>query len=626
MKSGDVGALFARLGVTLDADSINSATAELNRSFGGMSAAMKRETKAGAESLRLVGESLDIHMSRPLARVIAQIPGVGTALASLGGATFGTAGIIAIGAYIGEKLVPYIETAAKKYGLIGESADEMGKRVTSALEDTIKSLQRAADMQDKYNRLVLDLKGGAFEQAHIENLKKESDELQKQTAQLLEQQVIASQSQTWWQSLLNKIAETSGTAGALVPSHPNGKYVPLAGNDEAVNKIGDALKVVNDRLHQVMDEMTVSGWQKFRDDTDAATKALDAFNKKMLEFKMHTDQGITNPGEFAAWEQQRINGMKMPAGPAPQFAAPAMPLYGGTTQAMDLFKLQTDQESRMSALRDIINSVNTPEEKYLDTLKRLSELMNAKDGPVLTQDQYNRAVLQAGEALEQAQKKVDKWQGGLKAFYDDLKQQTNAGRFTFDILRTGLQGFENETIQSLLRGRADWKAYFDDIAAMALKFVMDKAFTQLFGNLLGGKKTDQMAAAATQMAAGTLMTSAAATQLTAANIMAASGGGGIGAGWGAIGSLAGMLASGGDVTPGSSYLVGEAGPEIFTPGSSGIVSPIGGGDTNYYIDARNAQNPAEVELRVRQAINESHRRAVAEAVTLVSEQQKRRRF
>jgi hypothetical protein len=44
-------------------------------------------------------------------------------------------------------------------------------------------------------------------------------------------------------------------------------------------------------------------------------------------------------------------------------------------------------------------------------------------------------------------------------------------------------------------------------------------------------------------------------------------------------------AGGGDVTPGSSYWVGERGPEMFSPTSSGSIQPAGG-VTNIYVDAK----------------------------------------
>ena len=45
--------------------------------------------------------------------------------------------------------------------------------------------------------------------------------------------------------------------------------------------------------------------------------------------------------------------------------------------------------------------------------------------------------------------------------------------------------------------------------------------------------------------------------------------------------FAGARALGGPVAPGGSYLVGERGPELFTPGASGMITPNGamGGNT-----------------------------------------------
>ena len=47
---------------------------------------------------------------------------------------------------------------------------------------------------------------------------------------------------------------------------------------------------------------------------------------------------------------------------------------------------------------------------------------------------------------------------------------------------------------------------------------------------------------------------------------------------------------GGPVMAGSSYLVGERGPELFTPGRSGFITPNGAGAVTIYqnVDARGA--------------------------------------
>jgi hypothetical protein len=65
---------------------------------------------------------------------------------------------------------------------------------------------------------------------------------------------------------------------------------------------------------------------------------------------------------------------------------------------------------------------------------------------------------------------------------------------------------------------------------------------------------------------------------------------------------------GGPVSSGSSYLVGERGPEIFTPSSAGNIisnqkSMSGGkGGSTYYIDARGADQTglARLEAMIRQ--------------------------
>ena len=60
-------------------------------------------------------------------------------------------------------------------------------------------------------------------------------------------------------------------------------------------------------------------------------------------------------------------------------------------------------------------------------------------------------------------------------------------------------------------------------------------------------------------------------------------------GLGGIGEAIGARASGGPVIGGERYIVGENGPEVFTPGRSGGISPMGGGPVvNVTINASGA--------------------------------------
>ena len=82
------------------------------------------------------------------------------------------------------------------------------------------------------------------------------------------------------------------------------------------------------------------------------------------------------------------------------------------------------------------------------------------------------------------------------------------------------------------------------------------------------------------------------------------------------------LAGGGNVSSGGAYLVGENGPEIFSPRSSGAIIPmshIGGGTT--YIDARGAD--LGVLNRISRAQEATGRTAVSGSVQAVNERNHR---
>ena len=78
-----------------------------------------------------------------------------------------------------------------------------------------------------------------------------------------------------------------------------------------------------------------------------------------------------------------------------------------------------------------------------------------------------------------------------------------------------------------------------------------------------------------------------------------------GGGFLGLGTLfGGARAAGGPVSAGRSYLVGERGPELFTPASAGMVTPNGAiGGNVFHIDARGA-TPG-METRIKQAVKEA---------------------
>lgn len=103
--------------------------------------------------------------------------------------------------------------------------------------------------------------------------------------------------------------------------------------------------------------------------------------------------------------------------------------------------------------------------------------------------------------------------------------------------------------------------------------------------------------------------------------------GGEGSIWSVI--FGGGKATGGDVSGGTSYLVGENGPELFTPGSSGNITPNnmlrsgGASSPQIYIDARGT-DAAAIYANVRRAITDSAQQSALAAILGGAEIQLRR--
>lgn len=406
----------------------------------------------------------------------------------------------------------------------------MGKRVTAENENIISTLKQAADMQDKYNRLVLNLQGAAYDDAHLKDLQRQTEEIQKQIAATLLQEDLAYQKPTWYNKLFNAASEMA----ELQHGNTSGNAAKwISGDTDAANKLDEAMQPLIKRFAELEDSIKETGWEKFRHGADEAAESAKKLQSILQEVSNLPMISRTHGLELPLPSGDPTGLLEAGRQLEKMQTTPKMPIYGGSKEAMDLWKVTNDQTAATAKLQEILTSIQTPQEKYNQEVKELNALK-----PQLTVEQYQLALHKLADDLEQAQKKVDKLDGGFKAFVDGLKVNSDTGKGIFDGLNAGLDGFENETIRILEGGRSEWHKFFDDLAAMAMKFAMQKSLSQLF-----------------------------------ASFMSPPGGSGpsLSTMWSATSMLSGALAGGGDVTPGSSYLVGENGPEIFSPSSAGTV-------------------------------------------------------
>jgi len=88
----------------------------------------------------------------------------------------------------------------------------------------------------------------------------------------------------------------------------------------------------------------------------------------------------------------------------------------------------------------------------------------------------------------------------------------------------------------------------------------------------------------------------------------------------ALGKITGK-ANGGPVMSGSSYIVGERGPELFTPNASGMITPnnrMGGGNTTINLNVTGAIDPEGTARSIINLLNNSFYRGTGGSTALVS--------
>ena len=86
-----------------------------------------------------------------------------------------------------------------------------------------------------------------------------------------------------------------------------------------------------------------------------------------------------------------------------------------------------------------------------------------------------------------------------------------------------------------------------------------------------------------------------------------------------IGAFGGGKAAGGPVRSGTSYLVGENGPELFTPNASGMITPnnrLGGGNTTINLNVTGAIDPEGTARSIINVLNNSFYRGTGGANSL----------
>ena len=155
----------------------------------------------------------------------------------------------------------------------------------------------------------------------------------------------------------------------------------------------------------------------------------------------------------------------------------------------------------------IFEQTRTPLEQYHAQIARLNELLSLG---AINQDTYNRAVTQAQDAFDKASEGAEE-----NLFSLEKVGQTIAGTVT-------------SAFQGLIDGSKKLKDVLKDLLSQLASMAINSAFKAIIGGVFGG-------------------------------------------GGGLLGSILGFRANGGPISAGNPYVVGERGPELIVPNTSGSV-------------------------------------------------------
>jgi hypothetical protein len=361
----------------------------------------------------------------------------------------------------------------------------------------------------------------------------------------------------------------------------------------AIARLNAALAEEQDHLKNLAAAYDASQQTKFAEELSKETNSVQQ-NIEALQGKIAATQlGAEALREYAV--QQQLNNYLQ----THQGMNAASPEYEAYKQALEQ---QSQEEQRLADISSVDAQVkikNIQEEIIrLETLRReyesLGEDTTAIDAKI-HEDQQQMIKDQT-----QLLTATNSWTNGFKAGMLNIQNQAQTTAQIINDSMTKLStGIVNQFALMAEGSKTSWKSMLNAISMEIEKFIMSSLIQKFIG-MLGGL-----------LFPGANM---------GGNLPLAPAGSG-----GANLSMPG-LASGGDVTPGSTYLVGENGPELFTSSTAGSIIPNGkiGGSTNnvnYVIDARGAD--AGAEQRIRMALRDVEQRSVMRAVATVQDMHKR---
>ena len=344
-------------------------------------------------------------------------------------------------------------------------------------------------------------------------------------------------------------------------------------------------------------------------------------------------------------------------------AMPDLVHGGGVAGAMAAFAEEPRKQIEM--MKKAFDEALTPTEKLTIAQRELDLILKNRDGTFRAGAEgaaaYAGAMRHVTEEEERAEAASRKATDGLHALWLELTRGEASGKFTFELGTAMSRAFEDGIARTILATarqhremRVMWQNYFRGLEEMALKFALSKSMASVLGELakstLGksvggwitgtGKQSGQAGNIAA-LDANTAAVRALTVRMSVggaggfSSLIPGSGGGGW-SGGGAAGADGGapvpFFAEGGDATPGSSFVSGEAGAERvdLTRSGGAHVTPLAAksGDVthvHYHMEGAVVTDDLLRKADAAHMMRQTSEQAVARSISMQSEIAKRSR-
>lgn len=223
----------------------------------------------------------------------------------------------------------------------------------------------------------------------------------------------------------------------------------------------------------------------------------------------------------------------------------------------------------------ILRETETPQEKHW---RLQNDITNAYLDGAIGQESYARAMAATDEQLQEALASMNALATQGPDAMNALSDSVELNKSQFEDLKYTVEGWSREFADSLIEGELNFSNFVSSVLKQLARISIARATDPLFkafGDLLGAGLSGLFGGGG-------------------GNLLAAAGGTAVSAQTGGVTQFfatpfGGARASGGPVSAGRAYLVGERGPELFLPNRNGTIQPNGGNVTvPVNIDARGA--------------------------------------